>query len=79
MGVTYLDNIVPVQHEVCISLVPPQVSCIRDQEAEVGLQELVAVVGLWPRPCPPPAAQAAPCAYRSNPASAPLLRSQCLL
>ena len=69
----YLDNVVPVQHEVGIGLMSPQISRVRHQEAEVGLQELVAVVGLRAGPRPPPAARPAP-GTRCSPSPAPLLQ-----
>ncbi len=45
----YLHHVLPVQHEVRIALKPPHVTRIRHQEAEVGLQKLVAVVCLRAR------------------------------
>lgn len=42
----HLHHILPVQHEIRVALKPPHIHGIRHQESEVGLQELVAVVGL---------------------------------
>ena len=41
----YLNNVVPVKHKISVSGMSPQISSIRNQESEVGLQELVPVVG----------------------------------
>ena len=45
---TRLHHILPVQHQVGICLEARHVHGIRYQESEVGLEELVAVVGLGP-------------------------------
>ena len=41
-----LYDITPVQHEVRIRAMCPEVCSIADQESKVGLQEFVAVIGL---------------------------------
>ena len=45
LQMTHLDHIIPVQHQICISLMLPQISSIRHHKFEVGLQKLVSVVG----------------------------------
>ena len=43
----HLNHIIPVQHQICISLMLPQIASIRHHKLEVGLQKLVSVIGHW--------------------------------
>ena len=52
---SYLQHVAPVQHEVSIRSMRAQVGCVANQEAEVGLQELVAIIGLYTGASPPSA------------------------
>lgn len=48
----HLNHVAPIQHEVGIGAVVPEVGSIADKKPEVGLQEFVAIVRLRPLHCP---------------------------
>jgi hypothetical protein len=69
----HLNNVLPLQHAIRVGLKAPRIHDIIDQETEVGLQELVAIVGLGLRGRAPrrstPAVPAAPATRTAAPAA----------